>query len=195
MAMNPRPRIQDFFSEDWIDKCSFYKDIFHRDRFMQIFWMLRVCPPPSSLPTGVRSRSAKIQNLVDFLDSKFREFYTPGENLSVDESTIGYKGRIVFKCYNPQKPTKWGLRVFVLANSKTGYIFAFEPYFGAPTTDSLDRPELPFTARIVLHLCSKILPSTDNTTGYHIFTDRFYTGVELAMELLKIGYHITGTVI
>ena len=45
----------------------------------------------------------------------------PHQKIAVDESTVGYKGRIFFKTYNPQKPTKWGLRVFVLAECKTGY--------------------------------------------------------------------------
>lgn len=86
--------------------------------------------------------------------------------------------------YNPMKPTKWGLRVFVLADCKTGYVLAIVPYFGSPTTESLVRPELPFTARIVLHLCEAML-SKSNGDGFHLFTDRYYTGVELAEELLK----------
>lgn len=31
-------------------------------------------------------------------------------------------------------------------------------------------------------------------TGYHVFTDRFYTGPQLCEELLRLGIHATGTV-
>lgn len=194
MSMNCKAELQDYFSEEWIDKCPFYKDVFTRKRFLQIFWMLHICPPPTQQVQGVRVRGLKIQNLVDYLDTKFREFFVPGQNISIDESTVGFKGRIQFKCYNPLKPTKWGIRIFVLADSSTGFIVALEPYYGAATTSSLSRPNLPFTARIVLHLCDKLSISTNGSKGFHVFTDRYYTGYELAMELLKLGYHLTGTV-
>jgi hypothetical protein len=54
-----------------------------------------------------------MKNMVDYLDRKFREYYIPGRNICIDESTIGFKGRVIFKCFNPKKPTKWGLRVYV----------------------------------------------------------------------------------
>ena len=49
------------------------------------------------------------QNLEDHMNLKCREYFVPNENISIDESTIGFKGRFLWKCYNPNKPTKWGL--------------------------------------------------------------------------------------
>jgi hypothetical protein len=37
MGMNPKPEIQDYFTEEWTQKCSFYKDVFSRKRSFQIF--------------------------------------------------------------------------------------------------------------------------------------------------------------
>ena len=48
--------------------------------------------------------------------------------------------------------SKWGLRVYSMADSGTGYISVFQPYYGRETTEGLARPEFPFTSRIVLHL-------------------------------------------
>jgi hypothetical protein len=31
--------------------------------------------------------------------------------LSADESTVNFKGHVVFKMYNPQKPREWGLLI------------------------------------------------------------------------------------
>ncbi|MGH0117569.1 UNVERIFIED_CONTAM: hypothetical protein FKN15_005071 [Acipenser sinensis] len=93
----------------------------------------------------------------------------------------------------PQKPTKWGMCVFVLADCETGYVSAIVPYFGSPTTDSMLRPDMLFSSRIVLHLCETLLQTT-NGHGFHLFTDRFDTGSDLATELLKIKIHLTGTV-
>jgi len=80
----------------------------------------------------------------------------------------------------------------MLAESATGYISAFEPYFRRQTTESLIRPDLPFTSRIVLQLVEQLLQRS-NGSGYHLYTDRFYTSYNLADELLKCGVHLTGT--
>jgi hypothetical protein len=81
-----------------------------------------------------------------------KELYVPGTNVDTDESTVGFKGRIQFKCYNQKKPTKWGLRIFCLCDSENGYVFSHIPYYGKTTTESLIRLDLLFTSRLVIHL-------------------------------------------
>ena len=127
------------------------------------------------------------------MNLKCREYFVPNENISIDESTIGFKGRVLWKCYNPNKPTKWGLRVYTMCESVSAYVVGFVPYYGKFTTDRLVRPYLPFTSRIVLQLCNMLLSSV-NESGYHIFTDRFYTSPILCEELRKMNFHLTGTV-
>jgi len=112
----------------------------------------------------------------------------------LDESTMVLKGRISFKCYNPQKPTKWGLRVYVIAESETSYISAFEPYFGQVSTNALIRSDLPFTCRIVVHLISRLLQDSP-AKGRHLFTDRFYSSPQSCRELRDVHVNTTGTVV
>jgi hypothetical protein len=193
MGLNPKSDIKLYFSEQWLHKQQFFKDVFQRTRFLQIFWALHVSGHDSQPAGFVQSRANKVQFVLNYICAKFKEYYVPFEQLAVDESTIGFKGRIVFKMYNPQKPTKWGVRVYVLADSKNGYIYDFEPYYGSTTTNSLTRPDLPFTARIVLHLCQSLV-TIEPDSGFHIFTDRFYSSYQLAVELLKINMNFTGTV-
>ena len=38
---------------------------------------------------------------------------------------IGFKGRLSFIQYMPKNPTKWGMKAFVLADSKSGYTYNF----------------------------------------------------------------------
>jgi hypothetical protein len=45
-----------------------------------------------------------------------------------------------------KKPTKWGIRFYVLAGSATSYVCTFIPYHGKITTESLIKPDLPFTS-------------------------------------------------
>jgi Transposase IS4 len=189
MAMNDKPQIFDYFSKSFTKHMPFFCEVFTRTRFLQIHWMLHLSP----VTVGRQTRASKVQNVSEYIQSKCQELFVPHRDIAIDESTIGFKGRVAFKMYNPLKPTKWGLRVFVLADSITGFISVFEPYFGKETTDSLVRPELPFATRIVVHLLDKLL-SKSNGTGYHLFTDRYYTSPQLAHEALEMNIHTTGTV-
>jgi len=90
--------------------------------------------PVDATGTG---KAHKVQNVFDCVQEKSMHYYIPDRAIAVDETTIAFKGRVSCKMYNPQKPTKWGLRVYVLAESATGYISAYEPYFGRETTESL----------------------------------------------------------
>lgn len=194
MGMNPKPEISDYFSTDWVDYQPFFKDVLSKERFQQIFWNLHVSPPPTGPINGSLTRSGKVRNVVLYLDQKFREYYIPSNKVSVDESTVGFKGRIQFKVYNKDKPTKWGIKIFVLSESKTGYICALEPYFGKVTTDRMERQDLGVTSRVVLHLVKKLNDSYGNIEGLHVFCDRYYTNLDLAAVLHQMKVHLTGTI-
>lgn len=195
MALNSKAHLKDYFSEDWLDYQPFFKNVFKKDRFLLLFWILHVSPPPSpdAPALGFLTRSSKIRHLMVYLEDAFQKYYIPHEHISVDESTVAFKGRLAFKMYNKDKPTKWGIRVYVLADSSNGYVYAFEPYLGQQTTNNLPRADLPFTSRIVVHLAQK-LKNVTQAEGYHIFTDRFYTSCTLAEEMKKMKFDLTGTV-
>ncbi|KAK8759488.1 hypothetical protein V5799_018670 [Amblyomma americanum] len=193
MALNPKPELKEYFSQDIVNKMPFFPHVFCRKRFLQMFWMLHVAPCHDASSGRPATRGSKIRDVVHYIDAKCREHFRAGPKICIDESTVGFKGRVSFKCYNPQKPTKWGMRVYALADCQTGYISAIEPYYGSTTTDSLGRPELPFTCRIVLHLLQKVQQATPGS-GYHLYTDRFYTSPMLAEELLLQRVQLTGTV-
>jgi hypothetical protein len=195
MARDVKSSVKDFFSEQWLDSSQFYKDIHSRKRFLQLYSGLHVSPPPrAEIPDRqMQSQASKVKNVTDYVQSKFLEFYSPTQYLSADVSTVNFKGCMVFKMYNPQKPTKWGLCIYVIADSTNGYVYVLIPYYGSITTKCLMHPELTFTSRIVLELISKVQNVT-HEKGYHLYTDRFYTNLDLARELMKRKVHLTGTV-
>ena len=164
------PYLKDYWSQQFVCRVPFFGEVFTRKRFLQIFWMLHL-ETVSTSDHSLRTRTQKVSNFLKYIDARFREHFIPGQNLSVDESVVGFKGKISFITYNPKKPTKWGIRVYVLADSATSYVCTFIPYHGKITTESLIKPDLPFTSRIVLQLFHNIRQTWPDISGYHIFTD------------------------
>ena len=65
----------------------------------------------------------KVRPLIDAAKKTFISTRNALQRLSVDESMIGFKGRLSWKQYMPMKPTKWGMKVWTLCESLTGYCF------------------------------------------------------------------------
>ena len=131
-----------------------FHDILPRNRFQQMFWMLY-------LPTRQQThRLDKVKPLLNVLLGSFQSSFYPGCEVSVDESMVGFKGRVAFKQYCPLKPTKHGLKAFVLSDSRTGYILNVIPYTGREVREqflSSVRQDLPVLAQIVVALLENYL--------------------------------------
>jgi len=98
---------------------------------------------------SLRTRTQKVSNFLNYLDARFINHFIPGQNLSVDESVVGFKGKVTFITYNPKKPTKWGIRIYVLADSATGSTMAKSPQRASSNWAFLLHPELFFNFSII----------------------------------------------
>ena len=65
----------------------------------------------------------KVRKHLDLVTPKLESEYNPHESMSVDEAMIPFKGRLGFKQYMKDKPTKWGIKVFVLSEATNGYVY------------------------------------------------------------------------
>lgn len=72
----------------------------------------------------------KLRPFIERLFRAFQTNYTLSREVCVDESMIGFKGRLSFIQYMPKKPTKWGMKAYILADSKTGYLYNWYLYTG-----------------------------------------------------------------
>ena len=64
------------------------------------------------------------------------KLYQPSRNISIDERMVRNKGRYSFRQYIKDKPTKWGMKIWVLAESTTGYTYDYEVYTGRSNVKS-----------------------------------------------------------
>ena len=97
---------------------------------------------------------------------------------------IGTKGRISFLQYLPKKPKKWGIKLWVLAESLTGYVSNFEVYTGAS-----DTTEHGLAYSVVMNLIDSYL-----YLGHRLYVDNFYTSPKVFMDLLSKETNACGTV-
>ena len=71
---------------------------------------------------------------VDTFVSAFKErcmlLYQPSQHMSVDERMVKSKHRSGIRKYMKDKPTKWGIKLWVLADSDNGYTVDFNVYIG-----------------------------------------------------------------
>ena len=128
---------KDYWATDYTTNLPFFRSVFSRDWFFQIFGALHV----GDLE-GTTKRS-KIQPLLDKLRRTIETAYTPGQQIALDESVISFCGRVSFLQYLKGKPNPWGIKAFALADSKSGYKICI--YYGKES-QLIDRPELPHTS-------------------------------------------------
>lgn len=64
-----------------------------------------------------------VRPLMEMICTK--AIYHPRQHLSVDETMVGTKARLGIKQYMKGKPTKWGLKFFVVADIN-GYTIDFK---------------------------------------------------------------------
>lgn len=173
--------LKDYWSTHHTTNLSFFRSVFSRDRFFQIFGALYVGDPESTTKKG------KIQPLLDRLCAAFNAVHTPDRHIAIDESVISFKGRVSFRQYLKGKPHPWGMKAYVLSESKSGYLQGVCVYYGRET-ELIDRDDLGQTPRVVLTLVQGL-----HNKGYDLYVDRYYTSPLLATELQKVGITVTGT--
>lgn len=165
--------------------------IFTRTRFTQIKRYLHFSR--EGLARGNRNNPGydklyKIRPLLDHVRRKFREQYTCGRDYALDEGMVPFKGRLGIKQYHKDKPTKWGIKAWMLCESSSGYLWNFDIYLGkGVNVDPNASPQL--TVRVVLDLCNPLYGS-----GAHIYFDRFYTSRKLLFYLQNQKIYACGTV-
>ena len=119
------------------------------------------------------------------MDTNFLHSYKPGRDISVDEGCCPFKGRALFKCYNPSKPNKWHLKLYEVSDARTGYVVAFEIYSGKGTSrmtmdaNVLD-PQCNTTTKTVVGLLQN---GNLLGKGHHVYMDNYYCSPELFYEL------------
>ncbi len=100
------------------------------------------------------------------------------QSYTIDEAMITFRGRLRFKQYMKDKPTKWGIKVFVLSDAPTAYVKRMQVYTGQGLDNGVSD----------VGLCTKVasdLMKYFDHIGVQLYTDNFNTSPLLYYMLYK----------
>ena len=152
-----------------VPKCMTFR------RFKQINAYFHACDN-DKIDQDNTDRLIKVRPIIEYFLHKFKKTYTPDKDLCIDEGVLAFKGRLNFKVYNKDKPDKYGIKLYILAESLSGYVSNFDVYCGKGKT----------TKEIVNNLMTEFC-----NHGYRLYMHNFYNSVQLSQDLLKkISIHV-----
>ena len=159
------------------------------NEFENIFDFLHCCDN-SQYPTKGQpgqSPKKKLGFTYEKLAENFLNVWSPHKNIAIDEAAVPFKGRIHFKCYNPNKPDKNGIKTFKVSDSSNAYCCVLDIYVGE-TDDGTKASKFGKTHELITKLLSSYL-----NKGYVIHMDNFYSSPYLFYNLLSLKTHACGT--
>ena len=113
--------------------------------------------------------------------------YTPDWTLTIDEQLFPMKSRCPFIVFMPNKPDKFGIKFWVLAEVESKYVYNLLPYLGA--FEKEQRNGRPLAEDVAMRLTECI----HDKGGYNVTTDNFFTSVHVAKLLTQKKISIVGT--
>ncbi|UYV70295.1 hypothetical protein LAZ67_7002440 [Cordylochernes scorpioides] len=163
------------------------RDIFRSVMSVKRFLFLLLCIRFDNFKTRCKEdRLSPIRDIFQTIIEKFQSCYTPAEYLTVDEMLVGFRGKCPFKIYIPSKPNKYGIKIVILADSRTHYMYNAMVYTGKSKTPKSKELSLP--TQIVLDISRPIWKSNINITA-----DNWFTSIELVDKLKEHGLTYLGT--
>lgn len=127
-----------------------------------------------------------IREIFDNFANNCQTNYSISQYATIDEMLLGFRGRCSFRQYIPSKPSKYGLKMYALVDSRMFYTSYLEVYLG-------NQPEGPYKVNnspssVVERMCQYIKGSNRNIT-----MDNWFNSYSLACNLLRSKLTIVGT--
>jgi Transposase IS4 len=178
MGITPLPSVHMYWSQ--LSRYETITNMFTRKRYMELLRYFHISHPSASSSSS--SPLSKVEPLLNELQTSFPAFYLPGQVLVVDEAMVSFKGRSEMKQYIKDKPTKWGYKVWCIANSN--YLLDFHVYQGKRRPGPIATP----------HKAVVSLTRRYQHRNHILYLDRGFTSPVLVDELLRKGIRCCGTV-
>ncbi|XP_066926570.1 piggyBac transposable element-derived protein 4-like [Clytia hemisphaerica] len=154
-----------------------------RDRFNALMSIIHIVDPATE---NKADKLRKVSGFADLIKEKCKELYHPYKNVAIDERIVKSKHRSGIRQYIKNKPVKFGLKLWVLADSRNGYTIDFNVYAGKNGNQPIHENGLGY------HVVTKLMTPFYGQ-GYHLFTDNFYSSCDLFSDLFDESIYCCGT--
>ncbi|POM65599.1 Hypothetical protein PHPALM_18656 [Phytophthora palmivora] len=148
-------------------------------------------------------RAWKVHSVFNTLQETFPRGYAKAPVISFDEGIIPSHNRNnPTRQYLKAKPHKWGTKLFLTCCADTAYCMRLEVYCGKAlhVEELVNMPESQRSAdpysgpSAVIGNLEAVLPATQDGVYHLVVTDRFYTSIQLALQLLHRNVYSIGTI-
>ncbi|XP_056242330.1 piggyBac transposable element-derived protein 4-like [Seriola aureovittata] len=191
MAVLKLPQVQQYWRQSSFFSVLSPALVMSRNTFQVISWNLHLSDPDEDAENDKKKGTPeydplhRLRPLYDHLRNACKAFYHPRQNVSIDERMVTTKAKTGMRQCIKNKPNKYGLKLFVMADFSNGYTSDFSVYTGRYHNSSGHG----LTYDTVIGLMSqKYLGS-----GYHLYCDNYYTSPKLFMELCTLKVRACGT--
>jgi hypothetical protein len=189
MEINNLPRLAMYWSSDPFIGNPGVQSVITKNRFEELSQFLHFTDSSKEPKRGEEGydRLYKIRPVFKSVLEQAQSVYMPSKYMAVDEGMISFKGRLAFRQYIPAKPTKYGIKVWMIADSPNGFVANFSVYLGKEDEDARRIHGLGYN--VVMKMAEPFL-----NKHRHIFCDNFFTSVRLFAHLLDQNTYACGTV-
>ena len=194
MGILKLPDLHDYWQKTYrLFEIGQWNEHMSRERFKGIMRYLKFCdeeidkPQPRDGQDPSPDKLYKVRRFLDKLLPKYDQEWVSHQWLAIDEQMIPFRGRVGFRQFVANKPSRFGIKVWAMADGNNGYILRQQIYTGRNVERGT--PEVGLGARVVLDLTAGY-----QDKNYSLVTDNFYTSPILAQKLLARGIDCLGTV-
>lgn len=168
-----------------------FRCVMSKNRFLVLINCLRFDNAETRPARLNDDKLAAISEIFDEFINNCKQNYTLGTNVCIDEMLVGFRGRCGFKIYMPNKPNKYGLKVLLLVDAHSFYVYNAYIYHGRGSDGkglNDEEKRLGIPSQSVIRLCKGIEGSNRNVTA-----DNWFTSIELLHALKDRGLTYLGT--
>lgn len=171
------------FKSYWSNDSLYYHPLFGQGMCRNRFETILRCLKFYDDTCDKSSRLHKIEQVMNHLIGNIQKVYYPGENLSLDEGLLLWRGRLQFRQYIPLKKAKFGIKTYELC-TPDGFVLNFFIYCGKDTVHNENG-----------HAYSVVYKLLQNYLGkwHTVYMDNYYNSVQLAASLYGNKTKVVGT--
>ena len=137
MGLVVKPALENYWSMDEVHQTPFFGSVMTRNRFELIFKFLHAADNDKAKKRGEEGYDPiyRIREMNNRYLDRSRSVYVPERDLALDEATMLWKGHVSYRVYNPNKPAKFGVKIYEICECSSGYVVDWQIYTGK-TTDT-----------------------------------------------------------